>query len=350
VRTIEISQRLDSRACNRKRYPPMSKKYVQGVRQFSSSTHAIIRVFFPPPHNLVETYDATMRPTLFLLSLLGAKSLPDRAVRRVLDASLERKLAVLEDDDAVSVFVGYRSKTGREQVKKFASHDILSQHDFDEVGAVAVKLPKGKLKKLAKSSEINYIEGNSRVYPLQTFSDQVPYGIIMSQASPLDVDAFRIRRSPPSCSSSDVLKVAIVDSGVAVTHPDLACYPKNESSVNCVGRTFGLSSSDDHWYDAQLAFHGTHVAGTIGALANNVGTVGMIPDNDVCYVFARVFGESGGADFSDVLDAVRWAISSDGGGATVVNLSLGNADYSKTCETLLQSIHDQGKLVLLRQW
>jgi subtilisin family serine protease len=288
-----------------------------------------------------------MRPTLFLLSVLGAKSLPDRAGRRVLDANLERKLADLEDDDTVSVFVGYRSKVGREQVSNLSSHDIPSQHDFDEVGAVAVRLPKAKLKKLAKSSEINYIEGNSRVYPLQAFSDQVPYGITMSQASPLEDDAFRIRRNPPSCSSSSVLKVAIIDSGVAVAHPDLACYPKNESSMNCVGRTFGLSSSDDDWYNAQLAFHGTHVAGTIGALANNVGTVGMIPDNDVCYVFARVFGETGGADFSDVLDAVRWSISSDGGGATIVNLSLGNADYSKTSESLLQSIHDQGKVTLL---
>lgn len=289
----------------------------------------------------------TMRPTLLLLSVLGAKSLPDRVGRRVLDGIIERKLADLEDDDAVSVFVGYGSKAGRDQVKELASHDIPSQHDFDEVGAVAVTLPKKKLKKLAKSSEIKYIEGNSRVYPLQAYSDQVPYGITLSQASPLEDDAFRIRRTPPSCSSSSVFKVAIIDSGVAVTHPDLACYPKNESSLNCVGREFGLSSSDDHWYDAQLAFHGTHVAGTIGALANNVGTVGMIPDNDVCYVFARVFGESGGADFSDVLDAVRWAISSDGGGATVVNLSLGNADYSKTVESLLQSIHDQGKLVVL---
>jgi serine protease len=213
------------------------------------------------------------------------------------------------------------------------------------VNAVAVRLPKAKLKKLARSSEIEYIEGNNRVFPLGAFgSDQVPYGITLTQNDPRSgLDSFRIRNNPPRCSSSAVFRVAIVDSGVAVSHPDLACSPKNENARNCVGRSFGLSSTDEHWYNARRAIHGTHVAGTIGAILNNQGIVGMIPDNNICYVFARVFGEDGSADFSDVLDAVRWAVSSDGGRTKVVNLSLGGASYEKTSERVLQRLYEQGK-------
>jgi serine protease len=252
----------------------------------------------------------------------------------------------LNGTDEVKVFVGYRSAAGREQVEALTdSNQIPSYHDFHEVKAVAVRLPKAKLMKLARSSEIEYIEGNSRVFPLSALgADHVPYGIKLTQNDPRSgLDSFRRRNNPPKCSSSTVFRVAIVDSGVAVSHPDLACYPKNENARNCMGRTFGLSSTDDHWYDALLAIHGTHVAGTIGAVLNNQGIVGMIPDNNICYVFARVFGEDGSADFSDVLDAVRWAVSSDGGGAKIVNLSLGGAYYEKTSERVLQNLYDQGK-------
>ena len=59
--------------------------------------------------------------------------------------------------------------------------------------------------------------------------------------------------------------VAIVDTGIDHTHPDLTVV----SGVNC-------SSSDSAWADAHG--HGTHVAGTVAALDNAAGVVGVAPE------------------------------------------------------------------------
>ena len=65
--------------------------------------------------------------------------------------------------------------------------------------------------------------------------------------------------------------VAVIDTGVDFQHPDLNVV----GGVNCYNaafwRTTCTSGGDDNHY------HGTHVAGTIGAIDNGIGVVGVAP-------------------------------------------------------------------------
>lgn len=138
------------------------------------------------------------------------------------------------------------------------------------------------------------------------------------------------------CSHSAICFFSYIDA-------DLPCRSKN--AANCIGREFGLSNSNERWFNPENP-HGTHVAGTIGALGNNdEGVVGMIPDGDVCYIIARVFGDkSEGARFSDILSAVLWTVKK---GAKVINMSLGGTEQDSSAEKVFQSIYnDDGRLVV----
>lgn len=101
------------------------------------------------------------------------------------------------------------------------------------------------------------------------------------------------------------------------------------------GTECGTPSADSSW-------HGTHVAGTVLATADNAtGGTGVAPDANL--VVGRVLGRCGGYT-SDIADAVVWAaggavpgVPSNDNPAQVINLSLGG---SGSCGTTMQSAID----------
>ncbi|MEK9154125.1 MAG: S8 family peptidase [Patescibacteria group bacterium] len=111
--------------------------------------------------------------------------------------------------------------------------------------------------------------------------------------------------------------VAVVDTGIQTSHPDL----KN----NIVG---GKNCSSGSSYNDGNG-HGTHVAGTIAALDNGLGVVGVAPQAKLWAV--RVLNNSGRGTWSSVicgLDFVTSKAPINGGTITVANLSLGGAGAS----------------------
>lgn len=102
--------------------------------------------------------------------------------------------------------------------------------------------------------------------------------------------------------------VAVVDTGVDATHPDL------EGQV-LYGTDF-VAPGGNGWADGNG--HGTHVAGIIAAAKDNGGVVGVAPGADILPV--RVIDDNGEGWSSDVALGIAWAVDHD---ADVVNLSLG---------------------------
>ncbi|GAA3127208.1 hypothetical protein GCM10010466_17540 [Planomonospora alba] len=103
--------------------------------------------------------------------------------------------------------------------------------------------------------------------------------------------------------------VAVVDSGVDGSHPDLA-------DAVLPGVDLVRGTGDGH-YDPDG--HGTHVAGIIAAKAGDgVGVAGLAPGAKILPV--RVLDESGSGWTSDIADGIFYAADH---GATVINLSLG---------------------------
>jgi thermitase len=105
------------------------------------------------------------------------------------------------------------------------------------------------------------------------------------------------------------VKVAVLDCGIHATHPDLAGKVVLE-------RNFTASPTTD-----DLCNHGTHVAGTIGAVTNNAtGVAAVAPGTTI--LNGKVLGDSGSGFFSDIDTAIQWAADS---GAKVINMSLGGS-------------------------
>jgi subtilisin family serine protease len=113
----------------------------------------------------------------------------------------------------------------------------------------------------------------------------------------------------------DTPTVAVVDSGVDLEHPDL--------KANIVSGGKDFVDGDDVPQDQNG--HGTHVAGTIGAVGNNgVGVTGVAGTAHLLPV--RVLNASGSASVSTVIKGEQYAVAA---GAKIVNMSLGGASPSQ---------------------
>jgi hypothetical protein len=149
-------------------------------------------------------------------------------------------------------------------------------------------------------------------------SESIPIGISMTKGDSTIIPASR--GSSSACSNPDSFKVAIIDSGVQVGHPDIPCLPIDDPDTNCKGVSIGIDGQP--WYAPKgKAGHGTHVFGTIGAIGGNgEGVAGMVPNSDgICYLIGRVFGDEGNGQYASyVFEAIDWAISEK---ANVINIS-----------------------------
>jgi subtilisin family serine protease len=113
--------------------------------------------------------------------------------------------------------------------------------------------------------------------------------------------------------------VAVVDSGVDLTHEDLADQVVDYH--NFVADHAPTDVTDG-------SGHGTHVSGTIAALGDNqAGGVGVAPEAKLMEL--RALGDNGGGFDSDIAEAFRYAGDH---GARIVNASLGGSGASQTLD------------------
>jgi lantibiotic leader peptide-processing serine protease len=107
-------------------------------------------------------------------------------------------------------------------------------------------------------------------------------------------------------------RVAVIDGGFDLTHPDLV------PNIN-----FALSKNFVAGEELQYAFpdpfsHGAHVAGTIAAAENDFGVIGVAPEAEL--VLIKVLGDAGSGSFADVGAGMLHAADV---GADIANMSLG---------------------------
>jgi serine protease len=164
--------------------------------------------------------------------------------------------------------------------------------------------------------------------------------------------------------SSDVI-VAVVDTGVLVNHPDL----RNEAGLpqkllpgfNFISDPARARNEDgigpdpddpgDLAFGGSSSFHGTHVAGTIGARTNNgVGVAGVSWHARIMPL--RALGVGGGTSY-DVMQAIRYAAGMSNDSETVperpadiINLSIGGTASSLAEQNLLQAVRERGIFVV----
>jgi subtilisin family serine protease len=189
--------------------------------------------------------------------------------------------------------------------------------EFDDLHTIAVTVPEALLAGLSRNPNIVMIEEDVRRYPVEINLSSyqadyapgyqpVPYGIDMVQA--VDVwDADRDGAVDANAPTGANRTICIIDSGFYASHEDL-------TAVNVSGYAGNLS------WDMDGSGHGTHVAGTIAAMNNALGVVGVTPGTAKIYV-VRVFGDDGTWAYSSSL--VDAANRCAGAGANIISMSLG---------------------------
>ena len=103
--------------------------------------------------------------------------------------------------------------------------------------------------------------------------------------------------------------VAVIDTGADLTHPDLNIY--KAGAKNC---SIGAINAND------LHGHGTHVSGTVGAIDNGNGVVGMAPGARIWPV--KVLTDAGTGLNSDVICGIDY-VTANASKIEVANMSLG---------------------------
>jgi serine protease len=182
--------------------------------------------------------------------------------------------------------------------------------DLPEQAAAAAHLPARARQALSNNPNIEYIEPDAVRYP---FAQTTPYGIAMVQAN-LVSDASAANRT-----------VCIIDSGYDLAHEDLPVA----TGTNVTGT--GQWSVDG-------CGHGTHVAGTIAALTNDLGVVGVLPNGKVGLHIVKVFGSSCSWAYSSSL--VSAANICRNAGAHIISMSLGGSTSTITERSAFQGYYD----------
>lgn len=133
-------------------------------------------------------------------------------------------------------------------------------------------------------------------------------------------------------TGSTAVTVAVIDTGVSLLHPDLAA-----SIVT------GYDFVDSDSTPSDLNGHGTHVAGTIGALGNNsTGVTGVSWNTKIMPV--RVLNAAGSGTTANIAAGVTYAAQN---GAQVINMSLGGTGYSQTFYDAIATARTAGVLVVV---
>jgi serine protease len=212
------------------------------------------------------------------------------------------------------------------------------------------------IKDMAQETGVTYAEPNFIRKPLLT-----PNDAYYNKQWDLDTinlpQAWELTTGTPSDGSQVV--VAVVDTGVFLSHPDLS--GQLLSGYDFVSRTDmsndgdGIDSNPDDPGDSSQrglsSWHGTHVAGTIGAASNNsTGVTGIAWGVKILPV--RALGLGGGTTY-DILQAMYYAAGMDNDSGTVpaqkadiINLSLGAYSSSSAEQAAVTEIYNNGVMIV----
>jgi subtilisin len=197
------------------------------------------------------------------------------------------------------------------------------------IKGMSAQVPAGRLEALRHDPRVSYVvEDMLRSIDVQT----LPTGIrrIFANTNP-EID---------SDGSDDYrvdVDVAVIDNGIDLQHPELNVV----SSTSCLyssgsgrQRTYycGAGGDDDH-------YHGTHVAGTIAALDNGSGVVGVAPGARLWAV--KVCDSSGSCPSSAIIAGVDY-VTQNAASIEVANMSLGGSGFSQAEYDAIQGAVNAG--------
>jgi hypothetical protein len=193
------------------------------------------------------------------------------------------------------------------------------------VKGMSATVPAGRLAALQNDPRVAYVvEDMVRSIDAQTIPTGIQRTFADSNAN-LDIDSTDDYRVD--------VDVAVIDTGVDFQHPDL----NTVGGVTCSGggpfkRSCTAGGDDNH-------YHGTHVAGTIGAIDNGAGVVGVAPGARIWAV--KVLNSQGSGYTSWIVAGIDW-VTANASTIEVANMSLGGSGFNQAEFDAIQGAVNKG--------
>lgn len=222
--------------------------------------------------------------------------------------------AAQEKNEKIPVLINFKEKTDTELVK---AHGGNVKYEYTIIRAVAAELPQQAIDALSKNPNIAFIEPDAKA---QILADEIPWGISRIDAT----------RAQSSGFTGNGIKVAVLDTGIDYNHPDL--------KANYLGGYDFVNADNDPMDDHS---HGTHVAGTVAALNNEIGVLGAAPHAGLYAV--KVADSSGSCSYSNIIAGINWAVNNN---ANIITMSLGGTSSSSTLQNACDSAYSKGVVLV----
>ncbi|WP_320780807.1 S8 family peptidase [Streptomyces sp. CRN 30] len=203
--------------------------------------------------------------------------------------------SVAADGDSFSYVVNVKAgKAPSAEIKRaIAKADGTIVTSYDRIGVIVVHSANPDFAKSVRKVRGVQSAGATRTAPLPsaaTTDEGTPRELTAKEVAaaeaaagqdPLeglqwDLPAIKADKAHEKSLGSSKVTVAVLDTGVDDTHPDLAANFDRKASVNCVSGK--PDTTDGAWRPTGTdSPHGTHVAGEIAAAKNGVGMTGVAP-------------------------------------------------------------------------
>jgi hypothetical protein len=202
------------------------------------------------------------------------------------------------------VIIGFKDKPDPDLIR---AHGGEVKYEYHIVPAIAASLPEQAIEALKKNPNIAHIEPDCKVAIAE---EALPFGIDRIDAELVwngtegghDVGLDR--------NAGDGIKIAIIDTGIDYTHPDLDDNVKGGHRFQENG-----AINDDNYMDDNG--HGTHCAGIAAAEGNDIGVIGVAPRAHLYSV--KVLNSDGIGWLSDLLAGIEWSTDN---GMNIISMSL----------------------------
>ncbi|MFP5322551.1 MAG: Ig-like domain-containing protein [Acidimicrobiia bacterium] len=198
------------------------------------------------------------------------------------------------------------------------SHGARIGHVYEHaLTGFAAEVPQGRLESLRRDPRVDYVDQNQLVHAVE-----YPNGVLR-----IDGDDAHGNSAVANGTGSGV-RVAVIDTGIDLDHPDLDGNLDAGLGYDCVNND--TNADDDQG-------HGTHVAGTVAAEANGSQVIGVAPTARLVPV--KVLSSSGSGTWDQVICGIDWItrLNTDADTSNdvhVANMSLGGSGShdGTTCE------------------
>ena len=204
-----------------------------------------------------------------------------------------------------------------------------ARNRIEQIGVTVLEVPEGEME-----AAIEYLQNQPGVLAVEpnyivTAQETIPNDPDLG--SQYGLDKIGAPQGWDSSTGASWVTIAIIDTGVDRTHPDLIL--KTQDGYNVLRPD--EAPQDDNG-------HGTHVAGIAAAASNNgIGIAGVSWGAQIMPI--KVLNASANGTYANVASGIIWAVDN---GAQVINLSLGGSAYSAILESAVNYAYNRGVVLV----